>query len=76
MIETYRMLGAEREAELLHEARKLHALSSQKSSTRFRAVLSKSRRLAMSLTDRVRRGSTAPALVTAGPSEDDVPAAV
>lgn len=45
MFETYRMLGAEREADLLREARRLHALPSGGAGRRVARALSAGRRL-------------------------------
>ncbi len=45
MFETYRMLGGEREAELLREAQRLHALPSRRLHARFAQALSLAQRL-------------------------------
>lgn len=47
MFETYRMLGAEREAELLREAQRLHALPPPKFCARLARALLLARRLAL-----------------------------
>jgi hypothetical protein len=49
MFETYRMLGGQREAELLREAQRLHALPPPRFRARLSRALSLARRLTRSL---------------------------
>ena len=59
MFETYRMLGSEREAELLREAERLHALPPSRAWTRLAASFARARRAAWIGWNRAERCPTA-----------------